>query len=170
MMLNSNTPHVRWAIPLKTDIIHLFLFIFISIAPSQKIWAQDQNQDQAQADTTTTNVVLRFYQEHISGIDGNRCPMYPNCSQYCAQAIQKHGALLGWIMSCDRLLRCGRDEVALSPHVRINGHEFTFDPVSANDSWWFSPKPSAIDNGVQKENLFHSGPGRMSNFNPGHKK
>lgn len=164
MMLHNNTLHIRCATFLKTFIIPLVLCIYLLSSSPQVLWAQGQ------ADTTTTNFVVKLYQEHISGIDGNRCPMYPHCSRYCAEAIQKHGFPLGWIMSCDRLLRCGRDEVALSSHVRIHGHEFTFDPVSANDSWWFSPKPSAIDNGLQKENLFHSDPGRMSNFNPGHKK
>ncbi len=170
MMLNSSTFHAGCAIPLKAYMIPLFLCFSLLNATPRVVWAQNQDQNQTQTDTTTTNVVLKFYQKHISGIDGNRCPMYPNCSQYCVQAIQKHGILLGWVMSCDRLLRCGRDEVTLSAHVRINGHEFTFDPVSANDSWWFSPKPSAIDDSLQNKYLFHSGPGRISNFNLVHKK
>lgn len=108
-------------------------------------------QDPAGNHRPNTNAVIKFYQEHISGIDGDRCPMYPSCSRYGAQAMQKHGVGLGWIMACDRLLRCGRDEVRLSAHVRVNGRELTFDPVSANDFWWFSPKPSAIESNLNDQ-------------------
>lgn len=87
------------------------------------------------------NSVIRFYQSHISPVDGDRCPMTPSCSEYARQAIRKHGPVLGWIMACDRLMRCGRDEVRLAPVRRIKGQPFTFDPVAANDFWWFTPPP-----------------------------
>jgi putative component of membrane protein insertase Oxa1/YidC/SpoIIIJ protein YidD len=83
------------------------------------------------------NMFIRFFQDHISAVDGNRCCMTPSCSEYAAQAVKKHGPVIGWIMACDRLVRCGRDEVRVSPHVCINGQEFVSDPVSANDFWWF---------------------------------
>ena len=83
------------------------------------------------------NIFIKFYQDHISAIDGNRCPMYPSCSAYASQAIEKHGPILGWVMACDRLVRCGRDEVALSKAIGINGHKFVHDPVDSNDFWWF---------------------------------
>lgn len=84
------------------------------------------------------NMFIRFYQDHISAADGNRCPMTPSCSEYAARAIEKHGPIIGWIMASDRLIRCGRDEVKISPSVRINGMDYTADPVSANDFWWFT--------------------------------
>lgn len=127
-------------IPWKIPVIRLCLCIVILSGIPKALWAQDPGKDHR----TNTNPVIKFYQDHISGIDGNRCPMYPNCSQYCAQAVRKHGFGLGWIMACDRLLRCSRDEARLSVHVRVNERELTFDPVSANDFWWFSPKPPAI--------------------------
>ena len=83
------------------------------------------------------NLVIRFYQEHISAVDGNRCPMYPSCSTYASQAFEKHGPVLGWIMTCDRLVRCGRDESQVSMKGELGTHEFIYDPVSANDFWWF---------------------------------
>ena len=128
----------------------------------KEIWAQDPTKN----NRIDTNPIIQVYQAHISGIDGNRCPMYPHCSQYCAQAIRKHGFGLGWIMACDRLLRCGRDEVQLSPHVRMNGRELIFDPVSANDFWWFSPKPPAKETNLPGKKMFHSDSGRMSDVNP----
>lgn len=79
---------------------------------------------------------VEFYRKHISTVAGNRCRMYPSCSQYCIDAFKKHGSVMGYIMSCDRLLRCGRDEVRLSPPVWINGKRRCYDPVSNNDFWW----------------------------------
>ena len=79
---------------------------------------------------------IKFYRNYISGADGDRCPMYPSCSQYCVEAFKKHGLFFGWIMCSDRLMRCGRDETKLSPPVLINGEKFSFDPVNNNDFWW----------------------------------
>jgi len=79
---------------------------------------------------------IKFYRNYISGADGNRCPMYPSCSQYCMDALKKHGLFLGWIMCSDRLMRCGRDETKLSPHVLIHGEKLSFDPLNNNDFWW----------------------------------
>ena len=86
------------------------------------------------------SLLIRLYQEHLSPADGGRCPMTPSCSEYARQAIQKHGPVVGWIMACDRLMRCGRDEVRLSPAKIINGQSYTHDPVAANDFWWFLPR------------------------------
>lgn len=84
--------------------------------------------------------MIRFFQDHISPADGDRCPMTPSCSAYAARAAEKHGIVMGWIMACDRLVRCGRNETGISPHVRINGRDYTSDPVKNNDFWWFKPK------------------------------
>jgi uncharacterized protein len=90
---------------------------------------------------TPENPILRFYQATISRADGNRCPMYPSCSQYAAQALKTHGPVMGWVMTCDRLLRCGRSGTRLAPQVRAHGRPLTFDPMEANDFWWFTPHP-----------------------------
>ena len=79
---------------------------------------------------------IKFYRNTISRADGYRCPMYPSCSQYCIDAFKKHGLFLGWIMCSDRLMRCGRDETKLSPHVLIHGEKLSFDPLNNNDFWW----------------------------------
>ena len=81
-------------------------------------------------------VIITFYQKVISPIDGHRCPMEPSCSSYLNQAMKKHGLLLGWIMGMDRLVRCGRSEVNLSPPIWENGIKHTHDPVENNDFWW----------------------------------
>lgn len=78
---------------------------------------------------------IKFYQDYISSVDGHRCPMHPTCSQYCIEAFKKHGALLGWIMCSDRLMRCGRDEKKLSDSIWIDGEKRSYDPLSNNDFW-----------------------------------
>jgi putative membrane protein insertion efficiency factor len=161
MMLNPKAHRYIFDIQLKTCLILFVSCIFILSALPEVVWAQPL----AETNETDTNPVIKFYQNHISGIDGNRCPMYPQCSQYSAQAIRKHGVVLGWIMACDRLLRCGKDEVRLSPHIKINGRELTFDPVSANDFWWFSPNPSAINTDVATKKPYQSGAGLMPDIN-----
>ena len=43
--------------------------------------------------------------------------------------------VMGWFMTTDRLMRCGRDEMKRSRRVRINGQWLYYDPVEENDSW-----------------------------------
>ncbi len=83
------------------------------------------------------NALVKFYQNHISQVDGDRCPMAPSCSSYARQAIKKHGPVVGWIMACDRLVRCGRDEGKVSPLIILDSQRYVYDPVAANDFWWF---------------------------------
>jgi hypothetical protein len=81
--------------------------------------------------------LLSLYQRHISPIDGNRCPSMPSCSSYSVQAIKKHGFFIGWMMTVDRLIREGREEARISPLVFSEGKWKIYDPVEANDFWWY---------------------------------
>lgn len=78
---------------------------------------------------------ISFYQKIISPAVGNRCQMSPSCSAYSQEALQTHGFFLGWIMTCDRLMRCGRDETHLSPRIWTPEGRLTLDSLSGNDSW-----------------------------------
>ncbi len=121
-MLPRNDKIINYKININKICLPIFLFLFSLCAiPS------------AQAE----NVFIKFYQEHISVVDGNRCPMYPSCSAYASQAIEKHGPVLGWVMACDRLVRCGRDEIYESKTIIVSGRKSVYDPVVANDFWWF---------------------------------
>ncbi len=80
---------------------------------------------------------LNFYKTVVSATDGERCCMSPSCSTYAAQAFKKHGFFMGWILSCDRLIRCGRDETRLSPHIRSGNRMLTVDTLEDNDFWWY---------------------------------
>ena len=78
---------------------------------------------------------IRFFQHFLSGADGHRCPMTPSCSSYALQAMQRHGSVKGWIMACDRLMRCGHDELKLSPSTLTRHGVRCLDPVQNNDFW-----------------------------------
>lgn len=50
-----------------------------------------------------------IYRKYISPTDGARCPMYPSCSIYSKLVIEKYGFVKGFIMTVDRIARCGND-------------------------------------------------------------
>jgi len=78
---------------------------------------------------------IQVFRSLISGADGDRCPMHPSCSQYALDAIQKHGSIIGWVMTCDRLMRCGMDETRHTPPARVGRRILSYDPVENNDFW-----------------------------------
>lgn len=50
---------------------------------------------------------VRFYQRWVSPVGGpDRCGFRPSCSAYAARAISEQGALIGLLMTADRLTRC----------------------------------------------------------------
>ena len=84
--------------------------------------------------------IIKFYQgplNHFSSVRYSECPMYPSDSYYGLQSLKKHGFLIGSMMTFDRLIRCGRDELTLSPGVIVDGKPKSYDPVEQNDFWWY---------------------------------
>jgi hypothetical protein len=77
-----------------------------------------------------------FFREHISAVDGDRCPCIPSCSSYSVSAFKKHGFFVGWLMTVDRLIH-EADEGAVSPLMVDHGQVKILDPVENNDFWWF---------------------------------
>ena len=51
-------------------------------------------------------LLIRGYQRFLSPLLGPRCRFVPSCSEYAAEALQRHGALRGLWLTCWRLLRC----------------------------------------------------------------
>jgi hypothetical protein len=78
--------------------------------------------------------LLNFFSKVISPVDGDRCPSYPTCAAYSKEAYQKHGALVGTLMTVDRLFH-EADEPRFSPTVQVHGVGRIYDPVSANELW-----------------------------------
>ncbi|MDH3572070.1 MAG: membrane protein insertion efficiency factor YidD [Desulfobacteraceae bacterium] len=128
---------------MKKTLYFVIFFIVLntfygSILAGQDVNIDDHPQVSHEAEENSENASLypiKFYQDYISSVDGNRCLMHPTCSQYCIEAFEKHGTFLGWIMCSDRLIRCGRDEKKLSDPVWIDGEKRSYDPVSNNDFW-----------------------------------
>ena len=58
----------------------------------------------------------------------NNVPFFP-----FSEAVGRYGFIKGWVMSMDRLMRCGRDEVRLAPKIWVNEEWKVFDPVETND-------------------------------------
>ncbi|MEK6755365.1 MAG: membrane protein insertion efficiency factor YidD [Bacteroidota bacterium] len=51
--------------------------------------------------------ILRWYQAALSPIlPFNHCRYVPSCSDYSIEAIEKHGAAKGILLSTRRILRC----------------------------------------------------------------
>ncbi len=110
----------------------LFGFLF-SCAHSEAVKTESENKFNPISD------IVRFYRgplNHFSAVRQSECPMYPSCSQYSLQSLHQHGLFMGWMMTCDRLMRCGRDELKLSPDTSADGKWKCYDPVENNDFWW----------------------------------
>lgn len=79
-----------------------------------------------------------FFSKYISPVDGDRCAMYPTCSSYSRQAIAKHGFILGFIMTADRLIH-ESNEIDTANLIRIGESYRYSDSVADNDFWWYQP-------------------------------
>ena len=115
-----------------------FVLLLLLLAGSGFAWASSDTPESKEA--AGVGQLFHFYKTVISATDGDRCGMSPSCSSYAAQAFKKHGLFMGWIISCDRLIRCGRDETRLSPHVQSGKRVFTKDTLEDNDFWWYPGK------------------------------
>jgi len=82
-----------------------------------------------------------FYQRFLGPSWGRRCSYYPSCSNYALLAIAKHGAVLGSIMTFDRLQH-EANEVRYSPLIVTGGEIKVYDPLENNDYWWYTPNRS----------------------------
>ncbi len=82
---------------------------------------------------------VSFFTDHISRVDGDRCPMMPTCSAYSKLAIKKHGFFVGIMMTADRLIH-EANEMEYAPLVRVGDKIRFYDPVENNDFWWTSPR------------------------------
>ena len=49
---------------------------------------------------------IRAYQKHIAPYKTLQCPYEPTCSQYGLEAVMKHGAVKGSLLTAYRILRC----------------------------------------------------------------
>lgn len=84
--------------------------------------------------TAPLRTAIHFFQHYISPVDGPRCPMYPTCSAYALQALERHGPLLGVMLTVDRLFH--ETDAAEHHHpVQVGNRLRFYDPVANNDFW-----------------------------------
>lgn len=50
--------------------------------------------------------LIKCYRLYISPLKSTKCPYVPTCSQYGMEAIEKHGAFKGGLLTVWRILRC----------------------------------------------------------------
>jgi hypothetical protein len=90
-------------------------------------------------DPSTAGLIARgwltFYQQWLGVLMQSNCRMAPSCSNYSIEAIRKHGAAVGIVMTADRLLHEGDEQIA-QRYIRSAGFAYCPDPVSNNDFWW----------------------------------
>lgn len=133
-------------------ILRYSLVLLVGMGACTEVWAQRTNamrapvfageqthptpkRPSASYPAAVLDVYLRFFQRVISPVDGARSNMYPTGSDYARQAFAKHGALVGVILTTERLMHEG-NEARVAPRIRKYGLWRIFDPVAANDWWW----------------------------------
>jgi hypothetical protein len=103
---------------------------------------------------------VHFYQHFLGPHLGQRCAYHPSCSNYSLLAIRKHGALVGAVMTFDRLQH-EADEARYSPLILTGGHIKIYDPPQNNDYWWFMTDKSAMEETTtdirNEKNMEHTG-------------
>ncbi|GAB2516760.1 Putative membrane protein insertion efficiency factor [Corynebacterium atrinae] len=66
---------------------------------------------------------VRFYQNYLSPLKmGSSCRFEPTCSAYALEAVSRHGAATGVVMTLSRLSKCGP------------WHPGGYDPVTTRNS------------------------------------
>ena len=85
-----------------------------------------------------TEIAYKLYSQHLTKIDGARCPCRPTCSRYGVLAARKHGLVIGIWMTLDRLMLSTdetRSSVLRSLPLREFGDKELYydDPVEEND-------------------------------------
>ncbi|MBW2644831.1 MAG: membrane protein insertion efficiency factor YidD [Deltaproteobacteria bacterium] len=131
-------------------LIFSFCFLFTGTAaadgdPIKGPWEQNANNRSAPTHDFSLNPLkcfVKFYRNYISPIDGKECPMHPSCSRYSIDCFEKHGLIIGWMMTCDRLFH-EPDEMEQAPMILVNGHYKFYDPVENNDFWWYDKRQKA---------------------------
>jgi uncharacterized protein len=110
--------------------IYLLVITFISACTHATPSTKPQKNE-----IRLSTALLDFYRgplNHLSAVRHGECPMYPSCSVYSRKAIETYGGIQGWIMTFDRLMRCGRDETRTAPRIYVNGRLKYYDPLENN--------------------------------------
>lgn len=87
---------------------------------------------------------IRMYQRLIAPSKGTQCPMHPHCSLYAQMAFSKYHPINAFIITADRLHRCGHDLV-------------NYDYIAVNESFrWYDPVSSSVGDFSPQDELSHT--------------
>lgn len=79
-----------------------------------------------------TTSAIRAYQVLISPSKGTSCPMHPHCSLYGYETFRRHNLISAFMMTADRLHRCGHDLKMYEP-VEVDGFIRFYDPIMTSE-------------------------------------
>jgi putative component of membrane protein insertase Oxa1/YidC/SpoIIIJ protein YidD len=77
---------------------------------------------------------LAFYRRVVSPVNGSNSDLAPVPSLYAVQAVHEYGALLGGVLTAERLLH-EPSAIPGAPRFREDGREFFYDPLAWNTYW-----------------------------------
>jgi len=129
---------IIFCIPLPLAAQSSFDWGWSTSSGQQRTGIEDYFED-AIADELTQSRSGRFigaYREHVSPIQGHRCPCLPTCSVFTLYSIQKYGFFVGLVMGVERLyLRENLDiinQLHYMPVLGSDGSSRVYDPPEAN--------------------------------------
>lgn len=124
--------------------ILLSILIFISQTIS---YAQDSSPYPPHKFITVG--AIRMYQLFIAPSKGSACPMHPHCSLYGRMAFERYNPIRAFIMTADRLHRCGHDLENYNI-VEIGGFVRFYDPL-ASGNLFAQARPTTISTFIPQE-------------------
>jgi putative component of membrane protein insertase Oxa1/YidC/SpoIIIJ protein YidD len=124
---------------MNQSLLVLLMILSYSICRGQKSNIQENQKPEAAQQTYTVdsnkkkesavNDYIGFYQKYISNLRGHACPMYPSCSNYGLKTFSETNFVNAFIMTSDRLLRCGHDHRNYSLTLGNDGFKFVDYPA-----------------------------------------
>jgi putative component of membrane protein insertase Oxa1/YidC/SpoIIIJ protein YidD len=67
------------------------------------------DNNQKEPEPSAAGDYIGIYKKHISNLRFGQCPMTPSCSNYGLQSFQNNNFIKGFLLTSDRLTRCGYD-------------------------------------------------------------
>lgn len=121
-----------------TVILFIFIINYISVIGRDNVcakgnvlnFAEDHlTNDSVKKKETAVSDYIGFYQKYISGIRGHECPMYPSCSNFGLKSFKESNFAKAFLLTSDRLLRCGHDHGYYHLTLQNNGFKFIDFPA-----------------------------------------
>ncbi|MBF0103035.1 MAG: membrane protein insertion efficiency factor YidD [Desulfobacterales bacterium] len=120
--------------------IIFYILLMIIVQPMHRSYADTNvKKNELNSETSVTRrpfqwLIQKVYRLHIRPALGQRCDLYPSCSEYAMQALAKHG-LLGLPMIADRLIREPDVLVTSKKMIMDHGRLKVVDTLSEHDFW-----------------------------------